>query len=448
MIRINRGVDLPIAGEPSKTIEDGPQISRVALIGDDYIGIKPTMQVNVGDAVKLGQTLFTDKKTPGVQFASPACGKVVAINRGAKRAFQSIEIEREGDDEQTFQSHENADLPSLTRDQVRETLVASGLWTSLRARPFSKIPSPDSVPHSIFVSAIDTNPLAAPPELVISGQETPFLHGLQVLRHLTDGMLYVCTAPGAAIPGRELDFTTFEEFDGPHPAGLPGTHIHFLDPVCDKKTVWHLDYQDVIAIGRLFATGRVSVERVISLGGPGIRHPRLVRTCLGADMGKLTEQELERGDFRVISGSVYSGRAARAPSAYLGRYHRQISVIPEDRERKFLGWQDPGFSTYSVKRVFASAFFRRGEKLPFTTSMQGSPRAMVPIGMYEKVMPLDLLPTFLLRALIVGDVEQAQALGCLELDEEDVALCTFVCPGKYEYGPILRDSLTRIEAEG
>jgi Na+-transporting NADH:ubiquinone oxidoreductase subunit A len=448
MIRIKRGLDLPIAGEPIQEIEHGPRLTRVALIGDDSVGLKPTMAVAVGDRVKLGQTLYTDKKTPGVCYTSPGSGKVVAVNRGAKRAFQSIVVELEGDEEETFTSYQDVDLTSLTREAVRENLTASGLWTALRTRPYGKVPNPQTVPHSLFVTAIDTDPLAARPEAIISESPGQFVYGLQVLRHLTDGPVFVCQAPGANIPGRDLDFTKFEEFDGAHPAGLPGTHIHFLDPVSEKKTVWHLGYQDVTAIGKLFTTGRLSTERVISLAGPAVRRPRLVRTRLGADTNELTEGELESGENRVISGSVLSGRAASAPFDFLGRYHLQVSSVAEGRQREFLGWQFPGFDKISVKWVFASAFAGAGKRYPLTTSTGGSRRPMVPIGMYEQVMPLDIEPTFLLRSLIVGDTEQSQALGCLELGEEDLALCTYVCPGKYEYGPILRENLNRIEKEG
>jgi len=448
MITIKKGLDLPIVNEPRQEIEEGRPIRRVALIGDDSIGMKPTLAVREGARVKLGQLLFTDKRTPGVRYTSPGSGTVAAINRGEKRRFQSIVIELDGDEEVTFDSYEPEQLDTLSRDQVRENLVESGLWTAIRTRPFSKVPSPDSVPHSIFVTAIDTNPLAARPEKILGQRANEFLWGLRVLRHLTDGSLFLCTAPDEEIPGTDLEFVTAEQFAGPHPAGLPGTHIHFLDPVSDSKTVWYLNYQDVIAIGHLFTTGRLLVERVVSFAGPSVKNPRLVRTRLGASIDELVQDELTEGNHRVISGSVLSGRRAAGPFAFLGRYHLQVSALAEGGKREFLGWLQLGFQKFSIRPVYASRWSRRPRKFAFTTSREGSPRAMVPIGVYEDVMPLDILPTFLLRALIIGDTDQAQALGCLELDEEDLALCTFVCPGKYEYGPILRANLERIEKEG
>lgn len=451
MIRIRKGVDLPIAGEPAQAVGTGSLVRTVALVADDYIDMKPTMDVGEGDRVKIGQRLFSDKKTAGVHYTSPGGGTVSAVNRGAKRAFQSIviQLDDEGKEQaEEFPTFDDGQLDTLGRDTVQEHLLTTGLWTAFRARPYSKVPAPQSVPHSIFVSAIDTRPLAVEPTVVISEREADFVAGLRILRHLTDGKLFLCKSPDKTVPGTDLDFVTTADFDGPHPAGLPGTHIHFLDPVSERKTVWYLNYQDVIAIGATFRSGRLSIERVISLAGPAVKDPRLIRTRLGASTTELTEGELQPGANRVISGSVFAGRACCAPCEFLGRYDLQISALHEGSERVFLGWQRPGMNKFSVKPIFASALLGHGQRFPFTTSKEGGDRAMVPIGMYEKVMPMDILPTFLLRALIVGDTEQARALGCLELDEEDIALCTFVCPGKYEYGPMLRKALRTIEKEG
>ncbi len=238
-----------------------------------------------------------------------------------------------------------------------------------------------------------------------------------------------------------------EAFAGPHPAGLPGTHIHFLDPVNATKSVWSINYQDVIAIGKLFTTGQLWTERVVALAGPVVEQPRLVRTRLGANLSELTAGELQPGSNRVVSGSVLGGRTAQGAFAFLGRYHLQVSCLTEGNERELMHYLRAGVNKHSVMNIFVSKLMA-AKKFAFSTSTNGSPRAMVPVGNYEAVMPLDILPTQLLRYLIVGDTEMAQKLGCLELDEEDLALCTYVCAGKYEYGPILRDNLARIEKEG
>ncbi|MDR3351680.1 MAG: Na(+)-translocating NADH-quinone reductase subunit A [Zoogloeaceae bacterium] len=451
MIRIKRGLDLPITGTPRQKIEPGPVVTRVAVVGDDYHGIKPSMVVQVGDRVKLGQTLFADKKTPGVQFTSPGAGVVSAIHRGERRVLQAVVVTLEGEDAITFARYPDEELASLAPEKARENLLASGLWTAFRTRPFSRTPAADATPASLFVTAHDTHPLAADPAIVIAAHPEDFLRGLKVLTRLVPGTVYVCAGETSRIPGDELGGRVrVERFSGPHPAGLPGTHIHYLDPVHAAHTVWQIGYQDVIAIGKLFATGQLWVERVVSLAGPVVKHPRLLVTRLGASLDELTAGELETGENRVISGSVFGGRAVSGEKnqafAFLGRYHQQVSCLKEGRERELLHFLRFGADKHSVLNLFTSCLARQ-KRFPFTTT-NGSPRAIVPVGNYEAVMPLDILPTQLLRYLVVGDTEMAQKLGALELDEEDLALCTYVCAGKYEYGPILRDVLTRIEQEG
>jgi len=436
---------LPIVGAPTQRIEAGRPVRSVAVIGFDYPTMKPTMAVQVGDRVKLGQILFSDKKSEGVHYTAPGAGVVSAVHRGEKRVLQSVVIDLEGDDEITFASYSSDQLEGLSSEQVRENLQQSGLWTALRTRPFSKVPAVDAVPNSIFVTAIDTHPLAADPAVIIAEQAEAFEAGLKVLGNLAK--VFLCKAPGASLPGESLAKVQVEVFSGPHPAGLAGTHIHFLDPVSASKSVWTIGYQDVIAVGKLFTSGRLWVERVVALGGPVVENPRLVRTRLGANLDELTAGELQPGANRVVSGSLLGGRTAHGAFAYLGRYHQQVSCLREGKEREMLHYMRAGVEKHSILNIYISKLMG-GKKFAFSTSTNGSPRAMVPVGNYEEVMPLDVLPTQLLRALIVGDTEVAQKLGCLELDEEDLALCTYVCAGKYEYGPILRDNLTRIEKEG
>lgn len=445
MIKIKRGLDLPITGSPEQTIEDARPARSVAVVGFDYHGMKPTMEVQEGDRVKLGQILFSDKKTPGVIFTAPAAGVVSAINRGDKRVLQSVVIDVDGDDAVSFDAHAAAGLASLEPQKVREQLIQSGLWTALRTRPYSKTPAVDSSPHSIFVTAIDTNPLAADPVVVLKHYAAEFENGLKVLARL--GNIWLCKAEGVSIPGENLDGVRSESFAGPHPAGLPGTHIHLLDPVNAAKSVWQINYQDVVAIGKLFTDGKLWTERVVALGGPQVERPRLLKTRLGANLDELTAGELKSGINRVISGSVFGGRQAQGPVGYLGRFHAQISVLAEGDERQMLHYLRAGVDKHSILNVFVSKL-KSSKLFNFTTTTNGSPRAMVPLGNYEMVMPLDILPTQLLRYLIVGDTDMAQKLGCLELDEEDLALCSYVCAGKYEYGPILRDNLAQIEKEG
>jgi Na+-transporting NADH:ubiquinone oxidoreductase subunit A len=355
-------------------------------------------------------------------------------------------IDVEGNDSETFVAYKSQQLQELDRQLVTDQLVESGQWVAFRTRPFSKVPRAGSVAASIFVTAMDTNPLAADPTVIIGQRESDFANGLKVLSRLTDGPVNVCAAPDVSIPGEEVEGVREINFSGPHPAGLAGTHIHLIDPVSATKTVWSIGYQDVIAIGHLFTTGNIDTDRVISLAGPQVNQPRLLSTRLGANINQLVIGELVNDENRVISGSVLSGRKAASEFAFLGRYHNQVSVIREGRERQFLHYLRLGFDKHSALPAFASSLTKK--LFNMTTSTNGSERAMVPVGGYERVTALDILPIQLLRSLIVGDTEMAQNLGCLELDEEDVGLYTYVCVGKYEYGSILRDNLTRIEKEG
>ena len=449
--RTTKGLDIPLAGEPLQAIEPAAPSPRVAVVGADFIGLKPTLLVQPGDTVRRGQPLLVDKKAPGVVHTAPAAGIVAAVHRGEMRAFQSLVIDvadDEGPDSQVAFAGFTGRAPAeLDAAAVRALLVESGMWTAFRTRPYSKVPAADAVPHAIFVTAMDTRPHAPAVEVVLAGREADFHAGLAAVARLCPEGTWLCKAEGSGVgapPG--LPIAT-EEFGGPHPAGTAGLHIHLLRPIHAERTVWHIGYQDVAAIGRLFATGRLDVDRVVSLAGPGVVRPRLLRTRLGASLDALTHGELAPGEQRVISGSALDGRAAAGEVfGYLGRYHQQVAVVPEGRERQLFGYIAPGRDKFSIWGVTLGAW-ARGRRLPLTTSTNGGRRAMVPIGAYERVMPFDLMPTFLLRALITGDVERAEALGCLELDEEDVALCTFVCPGKIEYGPLLRAMLTQLEKE-
>jgi len=447
-VRVRKGLHIPIAGAPEQRIHEADPVGWVGLAVRDFRGIRPRLLAEVGGRVILGQPLLVDKNNPDVMFTSPGTGEVVAIHRGDRRALQSIVVRLEGEEEETFGAHEPEGLAMLDRDAVREVLLRSGAWTSFRTRPFGNVPQADASPHSIFVTAIDTNPLAANPLVVLAERDREFRDGLAVISRLTDGEIHVCQAPGPSLLLPSIQGVKHAVFEGPHPAGLVGTHIHFLDPVSQSKSVWYLHYQDVVAIGALFTTGRIHTERIIALGGPLSQRPRLLRTRVGASTQDLLAGEVEPVPCRVVTGSILGGRRAAGRARYLGPYDLQLSVLHEDTSRHFLDWLAPGFDKYSAIRAFAATLRPRSHRFALTTSQQGSPRAMVPIGNFERVMPLDILPVPLLKALIVQDTESAKALGCLELEEEDLALCSFVCCSKYEYGTFLRRALDLIEKNG
>jgi Na+-transporting NADH:ubiquinone oxidoreductase subunit A len=454
---IKKGLDLPLSGPPAQEVHPAQAVTHVGLLGHDYPGMKPRMHVQVGDHVRRGQRLFSDRKTEGVHFTAPAAGEVVAIHRGERRAFQSLVI-RMTESERVGAPTEDDFAPiatpieraeTIAEPALRDLLTETGLWTALRARPFDRVPSPSERCSALFVTAIDTNPLAARPEVVLEGQEDAFLEGLRALRKLTDGSVFVCAGPRFRLDPSDIEQVELHVFKGPHPAGLVGTHIHELCPVHRGRTVWHIGYQDVIALGHLLTEGRLAVDRVVALAGPVVHAPCLVKTRLGASVLELTAGEVDGSvEARLVSGSALFGHAAGDEvSGYLNRYHNQVTALAEGRERELFGWLTPGADRFSTVRAFLSSWLPK-KTFALTTSTHGSHRAMVPIGMYERVMPLDVLPTFLLRSLVVGDVEQAEKLGALELAEEDLALCSFVSPGKEDYGEALRNVLTTIWKEG
>lgn len=445
--KIKKGLDIPINGSPDQSISEAAEVSSVAVLGQDYVGMKPTMHVQEGDRVKIGQVLFSDKKNPGVDFTSPGAGVVSAINRGARRALQSVVIELDGDESEEFDHCPADQFENLDVDRIRENLIKSGLWAAFRTRPYSKIPAVDSEPDSIFVTVTDTNPLAADPDVVVGEYQKAFTDGITIVSKLTKGKIYVCTQEGSQIEVPAVDNVETAQFSGPHPSGVVGTHIHLIRPVSANRMAWHIGYQDIIAISKLFETGKLWVTRILALSGPMVKKPRLIKSRMGAKFGQILSGELKDGNVRVISGSILNGRRSADAVGFLRRYDNQITVLAQDKSRDLFGWLSPGPSKYSSFNVFVSAL-NRNKTYDFGTSQNGSPRAMVPLGHYENVMPLDLLPTQLLRALMVGDTDSAQALGCLELDEEDLALCSFVCPSKNEFGPVLRIRLEQIEKEG
>jgi len=434
-----------VQGAPEQTIQPGPEFKTVGVLGGDYLGLKPRMLVQEGDEVQRGTPLFCHKDAPEAMMVAPLSGKVVAVNRGARRVLQSVVIEVSDVNDTGLDFSDIGDANSA--EGVAAKLCAAGLWTAFRTRPYSKMPAPGTKPAAIFVTAMDSEPLAADAAVIINDAAEAFTAGLAAVSRLTEGKTYLCQKDGASIPGGDLAEIEVAAFSGPHPAGLAGTHIHFLEPLAGDKQVWTIGYQDIISIGRLMQTGHLDPNIVIALTGPAARQPRLIRTVMGASTDDLTQDEVNvEGTARIVSGSILSGQHAEGPTAYLGRFARQISIIREDHDQNTLGWILPMPSKYAVQPVLGSAFAKK--LYAFTSNLNGGRRAMVPTGTFEELMPQDYLPTQLLRALLVMDTDTAQALGALELDEEDLGLVGFACPAKYEYGLALRDCLTKIEKEG
>ncbi|MBI3617406.1 MAG: Na(+)-translocating NADH-quinone reductase subunit A [Candidatus Omnitrophica bacterium] len=459
--QIKQGRDIRLKGAAPKEIIALSLPRQVAVVPSDFKGIKASLCVKVNDAVKVGTPLFEDKHCPEIKIVSPVSGRVVAIDRGDKRFLQDILLESDGRQEAVpspqaerlpaggasgQRRFSRSEIPGLSKEEVEKTLLQSGLWPVLRQRPFSKVAHPHESPKSIFVHAMNTEPLAADVDFILQGKEEQFQTGLNVLQRLTKGKVYVCARRGAKskalTEGRGVET---HYFTGPHPAGNVSTHIHYLDPIRKGDHVWYVEAQDVLRIGSLFLEGVYPSERVVAVTGEGAGRKFYARTILGAPVSLLLEGSNLEG-MRCISGGVLAGKDVGG-NGFLSFYDSQVTVIPEGGKRTFLGWLSPGLDKYTFSRTFVSSFLPE-KAVSLTTDKQGSDRAIVLNHIYDSLVPLDLMVYFLLKAVIGGDIEEAEKLGILECDEEDFALCSFACPSKTDVGGIIREGLDLIEKEG
>jgi len=446
-IQIKRGLNVPLPGElESHDIVPAPQAERVALLPGESPGIKVQMLVQEGDRVQLGQPLYCDRRDPAAVFGAPAAGMVEAVHRGHRRAVLSVVIRIDDAGGQV-------EVPSLradaSRDAVVEALLTSGLWPCLRQRPFDRVAVSDETPRSLFVHAMDTQPLAPSPQTMLAGREAQFRAGLELLAKLPEGKTFVCTRDGEDWSGWLAGGAEQRGFRGPHPAGNVGVHIHHLDPVGPGRTVWHVGYQDVADIGEALTTGRIPVMRRVAVTGPAARDRRIAETRRGAETTVFASHVPQGEQVRVVSGSLLAGHTTQPGSetGFLARYADQLTVVDDDPQRELLGWSMPIGRRWSFSNTYLAKFLRP-RSLKFDTDVNGSLRAIVPSGAYEKVMPMDIMPTQLVKALVSDDLEGAEKLGVLELAEEDLALVQYVCPSKIAITDSLRAMLNRIEKEG
>lgn len=426
-IDIKRGLNIRVDGAPSQRIDGSLAASRVALQTADYPGLKPGLLVGVGDPVRAGDPLLHDRRNEAVRFVSFVSGRVVEIRRGAKRRILEVVVAREGSNSRPFRSFDSRSLNKIGADELRETLLRSGLWTALRARPFDRIASPDIQPRALFITAIDTRPLSPDPAVVLAGDHEHFVTGVKALARLTSGKTYVCVAPGTAIPVPECQRVVRVEFRGPHPAGLPGTHVHAAGlAVTRDADLWHASYQDVTAIGRLLISGELSPRRVIAIAGPGARHPRLVRAIPGTGLNEFND-ELQGSVGRIFAGSPLDDTGSLR---YLGRYHNQVTLLPE---------------TTAARLIKPAGLFLKAMSECAAAYVPNAKSGMLPLEGFERIWPFRASPQPLLRALLAGDIDGAERYGCLGLAEEDLALCNYFCPGRNDYSAALRQTLDAIE---
>ena len=445
---IKQGRDIKLKGAAPKEVVTLSLPRQVAVVPSDFKGIKASLCVKAGDAVRVGTPLFIDKHCPEIKIVSPVSGRVIAIDRGDKRFLQDILIESDGRQEALPQRRfSRSEIPGLSKEEVERTLLQSGLWPVLRQRPFSKVAHPHKSPKSIFVHAMNTEPLAADVDFILEGKEEQFQTGLNVLARLTRGKVYVCARDGATSKAlTQARGVETHYFTGSHPAGNVSTHIHYLDPIRKGEHVWYVEAQDVLRIGSLFLEGVYSPERIVAIAGEGSARRFYARTIVGAPVSILLKGSSPEG-MCYISGSVLAGREV-GKNGYLSFYDSQLTVIPEGGKRVLLGWLSPGFDKYTFSKTFVSSFLPEKKEVSLTTDKQGSDRAIVLNHIYDSLVPLDIMVYFLLKAVIGGDVEEAERLGILECDEEDFALCSFACPSKTDVGGIIREGLDLIEKEG
>lgn len=437
MIKTNKGLDLPISGNPSLDVDSSTAINSVAVLGTDYAGLKPTMMVDEGDTVFSGQKLFENKKNPGTFITAHSSGVVQSINRGDKRRFLSMIIETDDSLEPIkFNLNDCSNSVSF--------LVESGALAYFRTRPYNRMPNPSELPSAIFINACDTNPLSIDPHELIKIDQDLFNKGLDFIRGIDSNIKTFCSYQNHDFD-QSVEGVTYNQFEGPHPAGLVGTHIHFLHPVGQNRSVWSISWQEVISLGYLLQNNYLRPEKHVSIGGPNVHDPKILKLKYGSNLKEVTAGKISENS-RVISGSVLNGHTGESVMDYLGSFDNQVSVLPDESNDILFNWAMPGSNLHSKLPAFISSWIKP-KKFKFNVSMNGGNRAIIPISSYQEIMPLNILTTQLLKCLVTLDIELGEKLGVLELAPEDLALASYVCPSKYDYQSILDSNLEKMYEE-
>lgn len=442
--KIKKGFDLPLAGCAEQVLADAQEPTEVGLETAEFVGIKPKVLVKEGDTVKTGQPIFLNKLDRDIVWCSPVTGKVKSIEFGARRFLNRVVIENSGKDDYV-------DLPTAPADGDREAVVkaikAAGLWPMLKQRPIGKMPMGDAVPVAIFVNGMDSAPIAADPAFATQGRRDDLQAGINVLKQLTSGNVYVTLRAAGSNQSdvRGLQGVTVHDFDGPHPAGLVGTHIAEIQPLKTGEIAYALSLVDVARIGEWQRTGKYPTHTVLAVSGSEAKERKYFRVRQDAQIAAVTGGNAPTGDVRIINGDVLNGFAV-APDAYIGFCNKTLTIIPEGTdERDLFGWAVPQFG--KMTNHLSVNFGLKKKEYVVDARLNGGHRPIVNIGSWEKVFPLDILPTYLVRAIQANDLEEAIKLGLLEVTEEDVALCTFVDPCKIDVGEIIRQGLDMYERE-
>ncbi len=443
VIKLRKGLNIKLKGSASKELETLSVPQTVALKPTDFPGLIPKLLVKAEAVVKAGDALFYDKYHPEVLFTAPLGGKVTSVNRGERRKILEIVIET--DEKAGSVEFTKADPTSLSGEEIKEQLLKSGLWPFIKRRPYGVIASPDEKPNSIYISTFDTAPLAPDYSFVIKSEMNTFQTGINALAKLTDGKVNLGVNENSAFSS--VKNVEINSFAGPHPAGNVGIQIHHTAPLNKGDIVWTINVQDVLFIGRLFETGKVDFAKTFALTGSEVENPKYYKTVLGAPVETVIAGKLILADYkqRIISGNVLTGTKVKS-QCYLSYYDSQVSVIPEGDDYEFMGWVTLGIDKFSATKTFISSLFPKKE-YTLNANLHGGDRAFVVSGQYEKLVPMDILPVHLLKAILVNDIDKMEQLGIYEIIEEDLALCEFACTSKIKVQDILRTGINTMIKE-
>ena len=445
VIKLRKGLDISIEGKAKEELVSISKPKLFSLIPDDYVGVVPKVAVKEQEVVKAGTPLLFDRNNFDIKIVSPVSGVVKQIERGARRKIMNIIIE--ADAEQQFVDFEVKNLTDLSAEEIIQTLLKSGLFAFLKERPYDVVANPSVKPKAIFISTFDTNPLARNFEVALKGEEDVFQYGIDVLAKLAKVHLGVSAKQTSnALTGAKNASVTL--FDGPHPAGNVGVQIHHVSPINSGETVWTIDPEAVLFVGRLFKTGKVDFTRTIAIAGSEVDNPCYVKMLIGSQLTSLFEEKVKDNTkhLRYISGNVLTGRKI-SKDAFLGAMHTEVTVIPEgDDVHELFGWAMPRFNQYSVNRSYLTWLLPK-KNYTFDARIKGGYRHMIMSNEYDKVLPMDILPEFLIKAIIANDIDRMEQLGIYEVAPEDFALCEFVCSSKMELQRIVREGLDSLRKE-
>ena len=440
VIKLKKGLDILLEGEAKRELTRLPLVHAYALKPEDFPGVTPKLLVRVDDEVKVGTPLFFDKYRPQILFTSPVSGKVSANVRGEKRKILEVVITPEA--EQVYETFDVPAIEATDREQIKSLMLKAGLWPMIIQRPFGIVANPQDTPKSIFISGFDSAPLAPDMNFVLENEAENLETGFALLGKLTDGKVYLGLKNGTSGVLNQVKNAEIRLFEGPHPAGNVGVQIHHIDPINKGDVVWTVDVQHVAMIGRFFRTGRVDMSKIVALTGSETAQPRYFSVITGLPINSIVRQKELRSQtekVRIISGNVLTGRRVE-PEGYLGFYSNQVTVIPEGDTYEFLGWGMPRLNKFSVSRSYFS-WLSPKKHYRLDTNMNGGVRAYVVTGLYDKYLPMDIYPLYLLKAILAGDIDKMENLGIYEVIEEDFALCEFVDPSKTEMQAIIRQGI-------